>query len=95
MEIVAILPWSLCSRTNNLFWIAALILAFIQLPDLQTPLNSIAATLAGLTGRKEMEAVGDGASAPSETAVPNALSETSGKATSSPTGADAPPAEKV
>lgn len=94
MEIVAILALVALFTHNNLFWIAALILAFIQLPDFQTPLNSIAASLAGLTGRKELEAVGDGAGAASETAAPDALSETSEVATSSPAGADIPPAEK-
>ena len=37
---------------QNLFWIAALLLALIRIPDLEGPLNSIAASLRALQGDK-------------------------------------------
>lgn len=44
-EIVAILALLALFTHNNLFWVAALLLAFIRLPDFATPLASIAASL--------------------------------------------------
>lgn len=37
---------------NNVFWVAALLLAVIRFPDFQTPLESIAGSLRRLTGRE-------------------------------------------
>jgi hypothetical protein len=34
---------------NNLFWVAALILALLKLPDFLTPINSISESLKKLT----------------------------------------------
>ena len=50
-EIVAILCLLALFTHNNLLWGAALILAFIDLPDLATPLNRISDSLGRLAGR--------------------------------------------
>ncbi len=44
-EIVAVLGLIALFTHNNLFWIAALLLALIDLPDFLTPLRSIARSL--------------------------------------------------
>lgn len=44
-EIVAILALLSLFTHNHLFWIAALLLAFIQLPDFSTPIASMARSL--------------------------------------------------
>ncbi|SDR29024.1 hypothetical protein [Pseudovibrio sp. Tun.PSC04-5.I4] len=45
MQIVALLAIIALFTHNNYYWIAALLLAAINLPDFETPLNSIAETL--------------------------------------------------
>lgn len=45
MEIVAILALIALFTHNHLFWIAALLLAFIQVPDFSTPIASMARSL--------------------------------------------------
>jgi hypothetical protein len=37
---------------NHLFWIAGLLLAFVQIPDFSTPLNRMANSLAAMASRK-------------------------------------------
>lgn len=44
-EIVAVLGLLALFTHNNLFWIAALLLAMVKLPDFSTPLNRIADSL--------------------------------------------------
>ena len=44
-ELVAVLGLLALFTHNNLFWVAALLLAFVQLPDFMTPLGSIANSL--------------------------------------------------
>jgi hypothetical protein len=51
MEIVAVLALISLFTHNHLFWIAGLLLAFVQIPDFSTPLYSIAQSLARLSGR--------------------------------------------
>ena len=51
-EIVAILALLALFTHNNLFWVAALLLAFIRLPDFVTPLGSIAESLKSMAHRK-------------------------------------------
>lgn len=58
MEIVAVLALISLFTHNHLFWIAGLLLAFIQIPDFSTPLYSIAQSLGKLSGRKA-ETTGD------------------------------------
>ena len=50
MEIVCILALLAMFTHNHLYWIAGLLLAFVQLPDFSTPLNSISESLEGLAG---------------------------------------------
>lgn len=45
MEIVAILALLALFTHNHLYWIAALLLAFIQFPDFSTPIASMAKSL--------------------------------------------------
>jgi hypothetical protein len=51
MEIVAILALISLFTHNHIYWIAGLLLAFIQIPDFSSPLQSIAQSLAKLSGR--------------------------------------------
>ncbi|WP_292395882.1 hypothetical protein [Mesorhizobium sp.] len=45
MDIVAILALLALFTHNHLYWIAALLLAFVQLPDFSTPISSMAKSL--------------------------------------------------
>jgi hypothetical protein len=38
---------------NNLFWLAALVLAVVEVPDIMTPLRSIAKSLEKTSGREQ------------------------------------------
>ncbi|GAB2184983.1 hypothetical protein [Roseibium sp. LAB1] len=49
-ELVAVLALLALFTHNNIFWVAALLLAFIQLPDFWTPLESMAHSLSRLAG---------------------------------------------
>ena len=51
MEVVAVLALISLFTHNHLFWIAGLLLAFIDLPDFKTPMSSIARSLETLSGR--------------------------------------------
>ncbi len=51
MEIVAVLTLLALFTHNHLFWIAALLLAFIEFPDFSSPMTSIARSLEKLSGR--------------------------------------------
>lgn len=55
-EIVAILGLLSLLTHNHLFWVAALILAFIDIPDFAGPLRSMAASLGRMSGRRGDEA---------------------------------------
>ena len=50
-QLIAVLALLAMFTHNNLFWIAALLLATVKLPDLSTPLNSISSTLEELRDR--------------------------------------------
>ena len=51
MEIVAVLALISLFTHNHLFWIAGLLLAFVQFPDFSTPMDSIARSLEKLAGQ--------------------------------------------
>ncbi|WP_246737660.1 hypothetical protein [Nordella sp. HKS 07] len=53
LEIVAVLCLIALFTHNHLYWIAALLLAMIELPDFSTPLSSMAASLRRLAGLDE------------------------------------------
>ncbi|BCH24948.1 hypothetical protein [Mesorhizobium sp. L-8-3] len=52
-EIVAVLALIALFTHNHAFWIAALLLALVPLPDFSTPLNSMAQSLGRMAGRRE------------------------------------------
>jgi hypothetical protein len=68
MEVVAVLALISLFTHNHLFWIAGLLLAFVQIPDFSTPLYSIAQSLGKLSGR-DRETTGDPALIPDESLV--------------------------
>jgi hypothetical protein len=84
MEIVAVLALLALFTHNHLFWIAGLLLAFIELPDFGTPINSMAKSLSRLAGRDEEQR----AAAASGT-LPQEIAETK------PVAAEAPPPTPV
>ena len=51
LQLVAVLALLALFTHNHIFWIIALLLAMIELPDFSTPLNSIALSLEKQTGR--------------------------------------------
>jgi len=58
-ELVAILGLLALFTHNSVFWVAALLLAFVQIPDLLTPLESIAASAGRIANRNEAEDAAD------------------------------------
>ena len=70
-EVVAILCLLALFTHNNLLWGAALILAFIDLPDLATPLGRISDALERISGRRTPRAGDpvDAAAAPGDQPV--------------------------
>jgi multisubunit Na+/H+ antiporter MnhF subunit len=58
-QVVAVLALLALFTHNNLFWIAALLLALVQLPDFSTPLTRIAAALERLQGGGTSATVSD------------------------------------
>ncbi|MCK3776164.1 hypothetical protein MZK49_05400 [Ensifer sesbaniae] len=50
-ELVAVLGLISLLTHNNIFWIAALILALIDLPDFSSPLSSVARSLERIAGK--------------------------------------------
>jgi NADH:ubiquinone oxidoreductase subunit 5 (subunit L)/multisubunit Na+/H+ antiporter MnhA subunit len=51
LQLVAVLALLALFTHNHIFWIVALLLAMIELPDFSTPLKSIALSLEKHTGR--------------------------------------------
>jgi hypothetical protein len=51
MQFVAVLGLLALFTHNHLFWIAALLLALVDLPDFGTPMASMAASLEKMSGR--------------------------------------------
>jgi multisubunit Na+/H+ antiporter MnhF subunit len=70
-QIVGVLALLALFTHNNLFWIAALLLALVKFPDFATPLNSMAGSLDALARR----APPGGAAAPDGPVVPLAEAE--------------------
>jgi hypothetical protein len=50
-QFVAVLALLALFTHNNVFWIAALLLALVELPNFSTPMNSIALSLERMSGR--------------------------------------------
>jgi len=53
LQFITVLAILALFTHNNVFWVAALLLAVIRLPDFSTPINSIAKSLARLANREE------------------------------------------
>ena len=51
-QVVAVLALLALFTHNNLYWVAALLLAMIRLPDFSTPLQGMASSLAKLADRR-------------------------------------------
>jgi phosphatidylglycerophosphate synthase len=52
LQFVAVLALLALLTHNHVFWIGALLLALVELPDYATPFNSIARSLEKLSGRE-------------------------------------------
>lgn len=52
-ELVAVMALIALFTHNNVFWVAALLLAFVPMPNFHAPLSSMASSLARLAGREE------------------------------------------
>lgn len=59
MQLIAVLAVLALFTHNNAFWVLALLLAVVRVPDFSTPLNSIAASLEKLSGREENGVLAD------------------------------------
>ena len=72
-EIVAVLGLLSLFTHNNIYWVAGLLLALVQLPDFTTPLTSIADSLAKMAGSErrlqDSEAMSPAPSMPSAPAA--------------------------
>jgi hypothetical protein len=55
LQFVGVLALLALFTHNHIFWIAALLLALVQLPDFSTPMNSIALSLEKLSLRDRTE----------------------------------------
>ena len=52
LQLIAVLAILALLTHSNVFWVAALLLAVVRLPDLITPINSIDQSLKELSGRQ-------------------------------------------
>jgi uncharacterized membrane protein YwzB len=52
LQLISILAMLALFTHNNLFWVAAIVLAAFRPPDIATPLNSMAQSLQSLIGRE-------------------------------------------
>lgn len=52
-EIVAVLALLALFTHNHIFWIAGLLLAFVQFPDFLTPIQDMSRSLRAISGRRE------------------------------------------
>jgi hypothetical protein len=85
-EIVAVLALLGLFTHNNVFWIAALILALVPIPDFHGPLATMADALARMAGYRRQDVVGIRAS---ETAEMDAVAEPHRREDASPAPAEA------
>jgi len=81
-EIVSVLALLALFTHNHLFWIAALLLALVQIPDFMTPLQGIAASLARIASSTRPPRVGS--AMPSQDAVAALTGQVSGPVDGSP-----------
>jgi len=53
LQFITVLALLALFTHNNIFWVAALLLAVVRLPDFSTPINSMADSLTKLAGQLE------------------------------------------
>jgi hypothetical protein len=63
MELVSVLCLIALFTHMHIFWIAGLILAFVDIPDFGSPLRRIAGSVAKMAGEEPVEAPADGRAA--------------------------------
>ena len=64
-QLIMVLALLALFTHNNIFWVAALILALIKFPDLVTPLNDISSSLSKMTGTEGGDSTEKGSAAQS------------------------------
>ena len=64
-QLIMVLALLALFTHNNIFWVAALILALIKFPDLVTPLNDISSSLSKMTQAESKESIEKGSPAQS------------------------------
>ena len=64
-QLIMVLALLALFTHNNIFWVAALILALIKFPDLVTPLNDISSSLSKMTGTEGSDSTEKGSTAQS------------------------------
>jgi uncharacterized membrane protein YwzB len=64
-QLIMVLALLALFTHNNIFWVAALILALIKFPDLVTPLNDISSSLSKMTGTEGSDSTEKGSAAQS------------------------------
>lgn len=69
LQFVAVLALLALFTHNHAFWIGALLLALVELPDFSTPFNSIARSLEKLSGRTPADGAGEDLVAPPAPAI--------------------------
>lgn len=68
LQFITVLTILALFTHNNIFWVAALLLAVVRLPDFSTPIKSIAKSLEQLAGRNDESVDPPAAETPDTTA---------------------------
>lgn len=55
MQLIAVLTLLALFTHNNIFWVAALVMAVVEMPDFLAPLKSIAQSLEKISNKKNLE----------------------------------------
>jgi multisubunit Na+/H+ antiporter MnhF subunit len=69
-EVVAVLALLALFTHNNVFWVAALLLALVPIPDFHGPLATMADSLARMAGYRKQTSAGESSDPSAETVVP-------------------------
>jgi hypothetical protein len=85
LDLVAVLCLLALLSHEHVFWVAALLLAFIDLPDFLTPVQRIATAAEKIAGQEAAEEIGEAGASMSDAARP-AGAETEGSADAPPKG---------
>lgn len=64
-QLIMVLALLALFTHNNIFWVAALVLALLKFPDLVTPLNDISSSLSKMTQAESKESIEKGSPAQS------------------------------